>query len=600
MGKIINKIITSLILIKLFFFMSVFPVNALSFSDNFDTEEGGFPSRWEHLNPSTPCSANWITENGMLKILIENQGSCAMNIVPKDSEWPNIGSSFVFDVDMFFINGTDHNVVYNTNSDFTKAYEIHFQSPGDFVLGYPSNSQIVFSKNKNYYNGQKYHVRVKTEKKNLKIYVNDELVREVILDQELLPGKIALRAGTGGDPNSETWFDNVKVSSINDYDSLDVDDIKQTTFPWANMEYDSANRWSPTDPTISSWGCAITSANMILSYQGYKKLPDGTLLDPGSLNNWLKNQPDGYLKNGWLNWLALTRLTMQSKSINQVTRFDALEYEKILTEDKELLTNDIKNDMPDILEVPNHFVVAKGISGDTFIINDPSYSDRLDLTSYSNNFITLGRYIPSSTDLSYFMVVSNNNFDIKMKDSYGNYIGQQFIQNSMVNDSNNIQKNGDPIKTYYFKKPNSGDYKLEISSSEPNTYTVDLYFYNISGEVKKMFQQGVSNVTPSLINIYLDKNDLNNIKKSKVVSFEILINDIKYLHDLRLLNAISEKMLTSLTRTSQKQYGKNSKKQAKQLLKATEILIRSLPDELILKDAKIILLEDIFLLNISL
>jgi len=224
---------------------------------------------------------------------------------------------------------------------------------------------------------------------------------------------------------------------------------------------------------------------MVLNYQGYKKLPDGTTLDPGTLNDWLKNQPDGYVRNGWLNWLALTRLTMQSKTINEITRFDALEYEKILTEDKEMLTNDIKNDMPDILEVSNHFVVAKGIDGETFTINDPAYSDRKDLTSYSNSFTTLGRYVPSSTDLSYFMIVGNKNLNIKLKDNAGNYIGQQFIQNPIINDTDNLQKNGDAIKTFYLKKPDSGKYQLEILSSDLNLYNVEIYFYDTNGKVKK-------------------------------------------------------------------------------------------------------------------
>ncbi len=592
MGKIIKKIAVSIILSFAFFFFYIFPIHAATFSENFDTGEGSFPSRWEHLNLSNPCSANWIIEDGMLKISIDNQGSCTMNIVPKNSVWPNIGSSFIFDVDMYFIKGTDHNVVYNTNNDFTVAYELHFQSPGDFVLGYPVNGQIIFNKHKNYYNGQKYHIQIKVDKKNLKVYIDDDLVREIVLDQELNPGKIALRAGTGGDPNSETWFDNVKVSSINDYDNLDVPDIKQTTSPWANMEYDSASKWSPVDPTIGSWGCAITSAVMVLNYQGYKKLPDGTNLDPGTLNDWLKSQPDGYIKNGWLNWLAITRLTMQSKTINEITRFDALEYEKILTEDKEMLTNDIKNDMPDILEVPNHFVVAKGISGDTFTINDPAYSDRTDLTSYSNSFTTLGRYVPSSTDLSYFMIIGSKDLDIKLKDNAGNYIGQQFIQNPITNDNNDLQKNGDPIKTFYFKKPDSGKYQLEISSLDPNLYNVDIYFYDTNGEVKKITQQGISSSIPSLISIDFDKNDLNKIKKVKIVTYETLINDIKSLQNLNLLYKMVEKPLLTLVQTSQKQYNKNHKKQAVQLLKTFETIVKNLPKMLISKDAKIILLED--------
>jgi hypothetical protein len=358
---------------------------------------------------------------------------------------PNVETpSYQIDFDYLPITG-----YVNTNLDFRyrrnfayeqyNPYEVHFITDTSFWtnFGYPTSISI----SPLLYN-QVNHVTVILRDQHIQFYLNGIEIIDYADNTYIFSGdeRIGLRISTGGAYPTEVWFDNVKISSVDDYDNLDVPDIKQTTSPWASMEYDSASKWFPADPTISSWGCAITSAVMVLNYQGYKKLPDGTTLDPGSLNSWLKDQSDGYVKNGFLNWLAVTRLTMQSKTINDITRFDALEYEKILTEDKEMLTNDIKNDMPDILEVPNHFVVAKGINGDTFTINDPAYSDRTDLTSYSNSFTTLGRYVPSSTDLSYFMIVGNKDLDIKLKDNAGNYIGQQFIQNPITNNNNNLKK----------------------------------------------------------------------------------------------------------------------------------------------------------------
>ena len=89
---------------------------------------------------------------------------------------------------------------------------------------------------------------------------------------------------------------------------LNVPPLKQISDPWQNQVYDSANLWSPLNPTINRWGCALTSAAMVFQYHGLTKLPDNTTLDPGTVNAWLKTQLDGYVGNGYVNWLALSRL----------------------------------------------------------------------------------------------------------------------------------------------------------------------------------------------------------------------------------------------------------------------------------------------------
>jgi len=85
----------------------------------------------------------------------------------------------------------------------------------------------------------------------------------------------------------------------------------------------------------------------------------------------------------------------------------------------------------------------------------------------------------------------------------------------------------------------------------------------------------------------------------KIVTFETLINDIKSLQNLNLLYKMMEKPLINLVQTSQKQYTKNHKKQAIQLLKTFETIVKNLPKMLISKDAKIILLEDSTVLRSS-
>ena len=89
----------------------------------------------------------------------------------------------------------------------------------------------------------------------------------------------------------------------------------------SSQTYDGANYWSPLAKTIKNWGCALTTYAMVLNYFGINKLPDGAILDPGSLNNWLKKN-NGYIdgKNtGYLNPLALSSLSKQAKKINKTT-----------------------------------------------------------------------------------------------------------------------------------------------------------------------------------------------------------------------------------------------------------------------------------------
>ena len=98
---------------------------------------------------------------------------------------------------------------------------------------------------------------------------------------------------------------------------------------------------------------------MVFKYHGINELPDGTFLNPGTLNNWLKSQPDGYIRNGLVNWLALSRLSRLAKSINGISSFNALEYSRINGYSPTQLTTDISNGMPGILEEPGHLLLEK-------------------------------------------------------------------------------------------------------------------------------------------------------------------------------------------------------------------------------------------------
>ena len=300
---------------------------------------------------------------------------------------------------------------------------------------------------------------------------------------------------------------------VSDYIDLPVPLLKQNDPAWGNQVYDSANIWSPNSPGISSWGCALTSAAMVFRFHGIQNLPNGTPLDPGTLNSWLKSQSDGYIRNGLVNWLSLSRLSRVAKPQNPSFLYDALEYQRVGSMDTILLKSDIENNRPGILEEPGHFIVAKGTTGAGFDINDPFYS-RNSLSDYSNTFLSMGRYIPSNTDLSYIMLVVDSNINIVLKDTSGNILGEEFIQSPINNTLSSGSSSGNPLKTIYFKAPSTGVYKVFLTSLNNSPYRLDAYLYDSNGNVVKRDFSGRLNKTKG--DSFTINFDKNNSKKNKI------------------------------------------------------------------------------------
>lgn len=298
---------------------------------------------------------------------------------------------------------------------------------------------------------------------------------------------------------------------------LNIPLYKQIDNAWSNEIYDSANIWSPNASHISNWGCALTSAAMILNYYGYKKLPDGQTLDPGSLNTWLMSQKDGYVGNGLLNWVSLSRLSKNAKEINNLN-YNALEYSRIPIEDKILLTNDLENNIPNILEVPGHFIVAKGINKETYNINDPFYDRKTLSDGYNNSFISSGRFIKSNTDLSYIILISNPEITINLlSKNVDNY--QEFISQPIINPFSK-EKNGSDQRIIYISKPNSDIYLFKLTSKVTNKYTLKLYLYDSLGNVKIFNKKGDINRQGEIISVKFNKESL---KKTTVGNKRISI-----------------------------------------------------------------------------
>ncbi|MDO8658647.1 MAG: C39 family peptidase [Candidatus Levybacteria bacterium] len=379
---------------------------------------------------------------------------------------------------------------------------------------------------------------------------------------------------------------------------LDVPLIKQTKDPWQSETYDTATNWNPSNPTINRWGCALTSATMILNYYGINKIDENTDLDPGTLNDWLNDQEDGYVGTGWINWLAVSRLSSLSTEINNITDFKALEYSRVSGTDsaklKESLKNDINNSIPGILAEPGHFIVAKGINEDTFNINDPFYDiETLDDHKYSNSFLSYGKYTSSKTDLSYIMLVTDQNIKLSVASSSGKIVGEEFIQQPII-DPVTGTKNGNPIKMFYLPKPETGEYRILISSDNYQTYNLGIYLYDISGNVNKIEQDGITGPNNSeIILINFDKQNSGSSRIKRTVTFQTTLDDIKELYALGLIHPAISGNLNSIIKNSKSFFEKGKKKQSLLLLNAFENLIKATRNKGLDEKAYQILLYDI-------
>lgn len=350
--------------------------------------------------------------------------------------------------------------------------------------------------------------------------------------------------------------------------------LKQTDDPWGSQIYDSAKSWNPADPRIYSWGCALTSAVMVLRYHGLIDMPDGTELNPETVNAWLLKQPDGYIREGWVNWLALSRLSKLAAHINRITKFDALEYKR---EAGDMAAETLKEDLqgyndttgihfPDVLEEPGHFIVAKGFNNDTFDINDPYYSRNTLNEGYANTFLSVGRFVPSHTDLSYVMLVSDPGVDLTVLDGSGNKVGDQFMQQPLVNPTDPNQHNS-ALKMFYIAQPKDGNFKILSDSGDNRSYKITGYLYQADGEVTKETFTGQGT---SQFSFYF----------TKTITYESTIADLSNadLNNL-IIHGIANSILVHL-RNSMTELLKNNKVNAQQEIVVSQNILSNSQDKI--------------------
>jgi hypothetical protein len=261
-----------------------------------------------------------------------------------------------------------------------------------------------------------------------------------------IEGKFSLRAGTGSRYPSATYFSDLKVKSL---DEPVFTYFRQDDSLWAEEVYDHADLWSAY-PSIKNWGCAITSAAMILRFYGHAQMPNGEELNPQTLNQWLKQEVDAYVGDGLLNWLAISRL---SKILSEIDGQPKLEFSHFRGSEEELkdkLQAELDKGQPQIVHIPGHFLVVDDFDDD-FSVKDPLY-DYAFLSEMDSEIDSLRIFTPSYTDLSYLLLVLPKDFEFETE-------GIKFLQfeEEIIFEDESL---GSDFKLYYHQQPNDMEFSL--------------------------------------------------------------------------------------------------------------------------------------------
>lgn len=515
--------------------LSVQPARAeIIFYDNFSQ---GL-EKWQTL-PSNTSSVWYVSEDSLIANITTK--FTVSYLVPQDQFWNSTWKKYRLSFDYLPQSGSDKNFGI-AFADLQNSYDIHFFSQG-YEVARVANGQVIWSfrGTDTLVNGRKYRVSLEIDEGVLRLFLNEILIFDLLdptFDSNY--GKPVLKATTGAVAPTRAVFDNVEVDLLesNQAFMLPVPLFKQTDPQWADEVYDHAITWA-ANPSIGTWGCAITSAAMIFRYHGIDRLPDGRELTPSTLNSWLTDQPDGYIGPGLTNWIALTRL---SRLMHPVLGTPVLEYQRLTSTNISAASNQIFQSLPVIVQIPGHFLVAKGIAAgqDDLIINDPAYdydyfnqhavspiSTRIFSPTESNGKYLLYAYTPETQ-----MTVLHGGTDVENISVLTEKIASP--QNSAESES---------LTTVELPNPSPGRYTLLLSQAELGSTKLQIFSY--SADAEPVLSNFDILAGPQPIAIELDYDSDGSISVQTSYSWENLKLDIENLYtDKQLTNAVAYLVLT--------------------------------------------------------
>lgn len=570
-------------LLSFFLFSKTILASTLLWDDfNDGNANDGIPVDWEEYLGN---QGSWTAQDGEYVgrvVKYSWSGNFPTNSIAGNENWDN----YRFDVRIKGNEGVDKLILFRYKSlDQTYAVKL-ISSWWDWYgdnIALLKNNLITWTTSTPFINNTNtwYNLSVEARGNNIKVYINnatEPIINYTDENNPNLTGKIGLLVWPGFYSGSGSItvnsFDDVVVTSLDSLPSptptptstptptptptpefISVPYLNQKWDPWGPQEYDRAAVWS-SEPTITRWGCALTSAAMTLLYYGINQTPEGQTLTPETLNNWLKNQADGYLREGMLNWYALTRL---ARMVNQEIGSTLLQFRRG-EKDFNLLEQDLTNNQPPILEEPGHFIVATGKTDSSYSINDPLWEEKKTLETYGNDFLSLRRLfpitttlaLPNSIGLSALLLVSDPNVSLTVTDQNGNQVGQSYFQGPLIDDVDGTQTSGQGLNIFDFPQPPPGTYTISVTSQTATPFIIDTYSYDQEANATiSSFFGLTSPESPVLFQVsWTNEGKVSLVQR--VITFNQAKTDIRQAYHLNLIKSwVASNLINLLNGTEQ-------------------------------------------------
>lgn len=274
--------------------------------------------------------------------------------------------------------------------------------------------------------------------------------------------------------------------------------------------------------TIARCGCAITSAVMVARFPLYGVTEaQGQDVNPGTINQWLKNEPGGY-QNGDVNWIAVAKYADWR-----------IKYEKTDTTPNNfaLLDQKLSNSQPVIAKENEgrggvslgHFMVIDGKRTDgSYRVKDPAWYNTQRLTETTDTPNHIRGYDGGFDGLRIFkkgdgIAQSSITFalgspaELLVTDPLGRKLGKDAagIEYNEIPDAWYFQDGfDDPTgenlsaqernKLIQILEPLNGEYKLETIGTGDGAYTLQTSAYDVEGQSFSQIQTGNTEVGLSI------------------------------------------------------------------------------------------------------
>lgn len=405
-------------------------------------------------------------------------------LVPKDELWQGMTE---YTVDFIFkaFDGADKNFVVGMRNS-ANFYDFHFYNNQLIVEDIRDSFSLqrmsvpfILQLNRDY----AMHINYSKDKIELlidgvKIFSTDSLWQPPIHG-----GKFGFKITTGSFWGSQVFFDQLEIKEL----SSSVIFFKQNDPKWSNLIYDHADLWS-TQPFMANWACAVSSAAMMLRVYGYGALPDGTEINPWTLNLWLMNQEDGYIAEGLVNWLAISRLSkiLSDQKNNLLPKLEFNYFKGSESENLSTLQNNLEGNEVQIAAIPGHFFLVTDylVEQNDFSIKDPLYEYDL-LSLRPEKIESLRLFKPSQTDLSYLLLVLPKESIFSLTDENGENINDIKVVTEEIFSLS--EKIGENYKLIYYQKPKNGQINLLLNAGNYNQEMINkikFFFYQQNGTMQ--------------------------------------------------------------------------------------------------------------------